>query len=199
MITGNNGSRLVGYDQLAIEHGSWKPTVPGLNGVSPDGRWLGIYPSYSQFFFAYRLPALERVATLTNGGSIGQFEFSPKGDEVAISRRGGVEFWSTTTWQQLRCLTNYSSLLYSPDAETFWLATDWRTAGLYHARTVELILPLPRNTVPLAVSRDGRHLAVIVDLRRMQVWNLGEMRRQLRDLGLDWHDQPPAVQSANQE
>ena len=38
----------------------------------------------------------------------------------------------------------------------------------------------------MAVSRDGRHLAVSVDLRRMQVWDFGELRRQLRGLGLDW-------------
>jgi hypothetical protein len=196
MFTGTRGSRLVGYDQLAADHQSWKPTAPGLNGVSPDGRWLGMYLSYSPYFFAYRLPELARVASLTNEGSIGQFEFSPKGDEVAISRRGGVEFWSTTNWKQLRCLTNYSSLLYSPDAETFWLSTDWRTAGLYDARTVDPILPLPRNTVPLAVSQDGSHLAVSVDLRRMQVWDLGEMRRQLRGLGLDWREQSPATQTA---
>lgn len=186
MLTSTQGSRPVGFDQSDMGHGSWKPTVPGFNGASPDGRWLGIYLSYSPYFFAYRLPELAHVAILTNLGSIGQFEFSPKGDEVAISSKGGVEFWSTTSWQRLRCLTNYSGLLYSPDAETIWLSTDWRSAGLYDARTVEPILPLPRNTVPLAVSRDGRHLAVSVDLRRMQVWDFGELRRQLRGLGLDW-------------
>jgi eukaryotic-like serine/threonine-protein kinase len=198
ILTGNRGSRLVGYDQLAADSGHWKPTAPGLNGVSPDGRWLGMYLSYSPYFLAYRLPEFEPVASLTNEGSIGQFEFSPKSDEVAISRRGGVEFWSTTTWQRLRCLTDYSSILYSPDAEAFWLSTDWRTAGLYDARTVEPILPLPRNSFPLAVSRDGLQLAVSVDLRRMQVWNLGEMRRQLRQLGLDWHGPSTATQTSGQ-
>jgi hypothetical protein len=42
------------------------------------------------------------------------------------------------------------------------------------------------NTIPLAISPDGRHLAVSVDLRRMQVWDLAEVRERLGELGLDW-------------
>jgi WD40 repeat protein len=104
----------------------------------------------------------------------------------AVSSRGGVEFWSTTNWQRTRHLTNFTSVLYSPDARTFWLSTDYRTAGLYDARTAEPLLPLPVNTLPLALSPDGRHLAVSVDMRRVQVWDLAEVGQRLRELGLDW-------------
>jgi hypothetical protein len=40
----------------------------------------------------------------------------------------------------------------------------------------------------LALSPDGRFLAVNVDSRRLQVWDVTEVRRQLRRLGLDWVD-----------
>jgi hypothetical protein len=53
---------------------------------------------------------------------------------------------------------------------------------------LELLLPLPLGTYPLAVSPDDRYLAVSVDLRRLQVWDLVEVRRQLAEFGLDWRD-----------
>jgi eukaryotic-like serine/threonine-protein kinase len=186
VLTSTNGSRLAGFGQLAIEEDSWKTTAGGLNGASPEGRWLGMYRSFSPHLYIYRLPGLERVAKLTNEGRISLFEFSPLGDEVAVGSRGGVEFWSTRTWQRTRHLTNFSGILYSPDARTVWLYAKFRAAGLHDARTAESLLPLPSGALPLALSLDGRHLAVSVDARRVQVWNLGEVRTQLRAIGLDW-------------
>jgi hypothetical protein len=69
-----------------------------------------------------------------------------------------------------------------------WLTQDYRAGGLHDARTLELLLPLPIGTYPLAVSPDGRLLAVSVGLRRLQVWDLEEVRRQLGQLGLDWQE-----------
>jgi hypothetical protein len=42
--------------------------------------------------------------------------------------------------------------------------------------------------LPMALSSDGRFLAVNVDSRKLQVWDVTEVRRQLRGLGLDWVD-----------
>ena len=179
-------SKLAGFDQIATEDGAWKTTAAGLNGASPDERWLGMFRSFSPHLYVYRLPGFERVAKLTNEARISLFEFSPRGDEVAVSSRGGVEFWSTTTWQRTRHLTNFMGILYSPDARTVWLYTRFRGAGLYDARTTEPLLPLPAGALPLALSPDGRLLAVSVDARRVQVWDLAEVRNQLRTIGLDW-------------
>jgi WD40 repeat protein len=188
--TSTRGSKLAGLDQLATEQGAWKATADGLNGASPDGRWLGMYRSFTPHLYVYRLPGLERVAKLTNEARISRFEFSPRGDEVAVASRGGVEFWSTTTWQRTRHLTNFTGVLYSPDARTVWLYTNFRTGSLHEARTAEPLLPLPANTLPLALSPDGRHLAVSVDARRVQVLDLAQVRERLRELGLDWITDP---------
>jgi WD40 repeat protein len=129
------------------------------------------------------------VAKLTNDGNISRFEFSPLNDEVAVSSRGGgVQLWSTATWERTRHLTNFTDLRYSPDGRTFWLSTA-RTTALHDARTLEPLLPLPTGTLPLAFSPDGRYLAVSVGARRMQVWDLAEVRKQLRAIGLDWRDE----------
>jgi WD40 repeat protein len=187
VFTGKNGSRLAAFGQLTADSGDWKQTVDGLNGASCDERWLAMFRSFSGHLYVHRLPGLELVAKLTNDANISRFEFSPLNDEVAVCcRTTGIEFWSTTTWQRTRHLTNFTDLRYSPDARTFWLSLSFRSAALYDARTLESLLPLPPATLPLAFSPDGRFLAVSVNQRHMQVWDLVEVRSQLRAIGLDW-------------
>ena len=189
VLTSTNGSRLAGLDGLAIGDG-WSATTDGLNGTSADGKWLALFRIYTSHLNVYRLPGFDPVAKLASGGEISLVEFSPWGDEVAVSSRGGVEFWSTTTWQRTRHLPNFTGMLYSSDARTLWLYSLFRDAGLYDARSIEPLLPLPTGTLPLALSPDGRHLAVSVDARRMQVWDLVEVRKRLSELGLDWGKEP---------
>jgi WD40 repeat protein len=186
VLTGARGSAVIGNDELGAGRRDWKRTAAGLNGVSPDGRWLALFRSFTPYLFVHRLPDLERVAILTNASNIRSFQFSPAGDELAVSCRLGVELWSTGTWQRTRTITNLNNQFYSAHGQTMWLTQELRTSGLHDAHTLELLLPLPVGTFPLAVSPDGRRLAVSVDLRRLQVWDLVEVRQQLAQLGLDW-------------
>jgi WD40 repeat protein len=188
VLTGKAGSALAENTGLADGAPAWKKTPAGLNGVSPDGRWLAIYPSFTPYLFIHRLPDLEPVTVLTNVSNVRSFQFSTAGDELAVSCRLGVEFWNTATWQRTRAMTNLNNQLYSTDGRTMWLTKEFHDGGLYDARTLELLMPLPVGTYPLAVSPDGRRLAVSVDLRRLQVWDLEEVRAQLSQLGLDWHN-----------
>jgi WD40 repeat protein/predicted Ser/Thr protein kinase len=192
VFTGAKGSQMAPISELE-NGGSYKlaQTSQGYNGVSADGRWLAIRRAYNDTLYIHRLPGLEAVATLKNPPVIGDFNFSPLGDEIVTcsSSGKGATFWRIGTWEKLRVITNVISLRYTPDARSLWLARDWRTAGLYDARTFELLLPLPGGMYPLALSSDGRHLAVSVDLRRLQVWDLAEVRLRLRELGLDWKDE----------
>jgi WD40 repeat protein len=189
VMTSSEGSQMLAPGENGPDSGRWVTTSPGINGASPDGRWLGIRRPYGESLFVYRLPQLEEVAKLTHPVSFGEFQFSPRGEEVAIgSLRDGafVTFWNTATWQRTRTLTNFCRALYTPDARALWLHKDYRSAGLYDARTIEPLLLLPKGMLPLAVSPDGRHVAVSVDARRLQVWDLAEVRLRLRELGLDW-------------
>jgi WD40 repeat protein len=188
VMTGDRGSQLLGPEEFETGSDRWVRTSAGLNGVSPDGRWLAIFQPWGEKLYVYRLPDLEPVATLTNRGSIGDFKVSPIKDELAVCTRDKVRLWSTATWQNTRTITNMTRLLYTPDARALWISKDWRIAGLHDAQTLELLLPLPTGTLPLALSPDGQHLAVSVDFRRLQVWDLAELRQQLRELGLDWRD-----------
>jgi WD40 repeat protein len=188
VFTGTKGSRLAAYDQFAYDATRWSPTIPGLNGTSPDELWLAMFRPFSPDLHVYHLADFSPVTVLTNQEPIRQFEFSPLGDEVAVACRKGVEFWSTATWHRTHHLTNFTGILYSHDARTLWLSTEYSSAGLYDARLTNALLPLPPNTRPLALSPDGRYLAASVNSRHIQVWDLEEARRQLAQLGLDWRE-----------
>jgi serine/threonine protein kinase/WD40 repeat protein len=195
VMTGSKGSQILAPEEIESGSGRWAPTIPGINAVSPDGRWLGIYRPFSTLLCVYRLPGLEQVARLAHPTSFGDFQFSPLGDEVAItSSRGGAlaAFWNTTTWTCTRTLTNFSRVLYMPDARALWLTKDQRNAGLYDARTLEPLLLLPTGMLPLALSADGQRLAVSVDAQRLQMWDMAGLRKQFRELGLDWSDRQSA-------
>jgi WD40 repeat protein/tRNA A-37 threonylcarbamoyl transferase component Bud32 len=192
-LTGSQGTRLVPLENAAAVNGPWTRTAPGRSCISPDGKWLGICRSFSRSLYVHSLPGLEQVAKLSHSANINFFRFSPLDDEVALMSRRSVEFWSTATWQRTRTLTNFMGVLYPPDARTLWLTKDPLTAGLYDARTVAPLLPLPAGMVPLAISPDGRRLAVCVDARRLQLWDMLEVRKQLRELGMDWSNDPSEV------
>ena len=203
VMTGSKGSQTLAPDEIESGSGRWVPTIPGVNRVSPDGRWLGVYRPFSASLYVYRLPALDEIARLTHPTSFGDFQFSPLGDEVAItsSSRGGalVTFWDTTTWERTRALTNFSRVLYTPDGHALWLSKDQRNAGLHDARTLEPLLLLPTGMLPLALSPDGQRMAVSVDAQRLQMWDLAALRKQFRKLGLDWGNEQPEVAAKNRE
>src|SRR5262249_49455241 len=138
----------------------------------------------------YQLPEVKLVATLTNRSDVWTFAFSPRGHELAVATRTGLEFYDTATWQRARELPvageRLSDIIYTPDGLAFWHTSDGRTSALRDARTLEALLSLPTGTRPLALSADGRQLAVSVNTRRVQVWDLARVREQFRDLGVDW-------------
>src|SRR5262249_4637473 len=109
---------------------------------------------------------------------------------------GQVEFWSTKSWKRTRVAANFVGLPYvgavfQPDGRALWLAKNVRTARLYDLRTLGSRLSLPVVLLPLAPPPHGRYPAVSVDARRLQVWDLAQVRTQLRELRLDWTDARP--------
>jgi WD40 repeat protein len=198
ILTGGRGSALVPQDKLAEGDVLWTPTAPGVCGVSPDGQWLGIFQPFTPWLGLYSLPEFREIAVLTNRANIQYFEFSPLNNELAIASPRRVEFWNTATWTRTRELTNFMATLFEPDGKSCWLTKDFRNAGLYDVREFELLLPLPTGTLPLALSPDGRLLAASVDARRIQVWDLAELRQQFRQLGVDWAEPSPTVLPSQQ-
>src|SRR5262249_45056248 len=70
----------------------------GWGGASPDGRWLASCGRTWPVMRIYHLPEVELAATLTNRSDVWTFAFSPRGHELAVATRAGLEFYDTTTW-----------------------------------------------------------------------------------------------------
>jgi len=185
VVTCQRGSYALDPSGETATEPHWTLTANGVTAGSPDGPWLGVFAPFSTVLHIYRPPGFQPVATLTNRANIGAVEFSPQGDELAVGTPRALEIWSTSTWRRLRQL-DYMGLLYAPDMPALWLARDYRNAGLYDAKSLDLLLPLPVGMFPLAISRDGRFLAVSRDTQRLQLLDLAEIKSHFHELGLTW-------------
>lgn len=186
------GSQTTGWEP-SESTGEWAKTVHGLNGMSPDGKWLGIYQPYGFVLSLYHLPGMLPIASLTNLGSIAGFNFLPDREELVVASRGHLEFWSMKNWERTRVARDFIGIshigvLPEPSGRSMWLLKNYQTAGLYNTETLDRILSLPNGMLPLALDKNGRFLAVCLDLQRLLVWDLEELRTQLREVGLDWED-----------
>jgi WD40 repeat protein len=190
IFTGTHGSKFAATDSSSEIRDAWSKTSDGFSGVSLDGRWLAIFHPFTSWLHVYRLPDFEPVATLNNGANIGGFEFSPTGDEVVVTSARRLDFWSTTTWQRSREVINFMHISFSHDPTSWWLTKDFQHGGLYDSRTLEALLPLPSGALPLALSPDGRYLALSIEARQVQVWDLKMVREEFRKLGIDWKSDP---------
>jgi WD40 repeat protein len=190
VMTSAEGVRFVALTNLASGEGRVVQVPTGLGCVSPDGRWLVMLYDYSPVVRVYRLPAVEEVATLQTSNLVGFVTFSPSGDEMLVLNRSGAEWFDTATWQRTRrqpgTPVSGSYAFYTPDGNGIWMVTHFRNAALLDRRTLEPLLPLPNDVLPLALSPDGRQLAVSVEGRRMQLWDMVAVRQELAKLGLDW-------------
>jgi WD40 repeat protein len=188
VLTGFDGIGFLDLTNAEVSPHHQQKKAEGWSGVSPDGRWLAVKYGISPLLRVYRLPEVELTAWLTNRSDVWTFAFSSQ--ELAVATRTGLEFYDTTRWQRTRELAvpgeRQSEIIYTPDESALWYTSDGRTSALRDARTLDVVLPLPAGTLPLALSADGRRLAVSVDTRRVQVWELAKVREQLRGLGVDW-------------
>jgi WD40 repeat protein len=190
LLTSAEGIRVVNLTNLGSGMGQVKKIPSGKGVVSCDGRWLAVTYSYSPLVTIYRIPAFERVAQLQSSNLVSDVFFSPSADELTVIHKNGVELWDTDTWHLRRHEPGSpdanSYILYAPDGKGLWRVTNFHDAAFHERRTLARILPLPANVLPLALSRDGRQLAVSVDEQRVQFWDLANLRAQFRELALDW-------------
>jgi WD40 repeat protein len=190
VMTSAEGVHFVALTNLAQGKARVVRVPPGLGYVSPNGRWLAMLYNYSPVVRVYRLPAMEEVARLQTSNFVGFITFSPNSDEMLVLNRSGAEWFDTATWRCTRrqpgAPVSGSYAFYTPGGDGIWMVTHFRNAALLDRRTLEPLLPLPNDVLPLALSPDGRHLAVSVESRRVEIWDVAAFRREFAKLGFDW-------------
>jgi len=126
---------------------------------------------------------------LDTDGFVDGVWFAPGDEELTVINRGGIEWWDTATWRRKRREAGTpvsGSYVIMPQMDAPSAVTNFRDAVLYDRASLDPIMALPPNVLPLALSGDSRQLAVGVEDQRVQLWDLVELRTRLHELGLDW-------------
>jgi WD40 repeat protein len=156
--------------------------------ISPNGSWLAFRKNRPHFEQVYRRKPWDGIRFLKSDAEVLAEAFTPRSDELAVATATSVTFFDTKRWQPGRrfavSLDRNAELIFAADGGTFWLVNDANNAALHHTRTFEMLLPLPAGTIPLAVSPDGTHLAVSVNGRSIQVWDLDGLGKCFAELGI---------------
>ena len=190
LLTSTGGVHFVSSTNLGSGESRTVPARSGIGTVSPDGRLLAMVYDYSPNIGIFRLPGMEHVTTVQTSNYVGFVDFSPSSSEMVVINRSGIEWFDTKNWNCIRrrpgAGVSGSYAFYTPDENSIWMVTHFRNGELLDRKTLQPILPLPSNFVPLALSPDGRHLAVSVEGRRVQLWDMDALRGELGKLGLNW-------------
>jgi WD40 repeat protein len=179
---------------IATGPGRLEQTGTSPATISPDGRWLSI-PKNPPSIHIYRIDPWEGMRFVPMDAHVLAQAFTR--DELAVCTYASVSFLDINRWEVQRhfpvSLDLSARIIPMPDGDSFWLVRDARTAALHDTRTFEILLPLPSGTLPIAVSPNERQLVVSVNGDRLQLWDLPEMRKQLREKDLDWPDRASPI------
>ncbi len=162
------------------------------HALSGDERRFATAPQQGSIVRIFRVPELTTEVWLTNGAAVRALAFAPGGRTLAVLTVTNLCLLDVAS----RRITasrpveadRFANLQYGADECFLMVVESIRSGALLDARTLEPLLPLPTWTHPMALSADNRHLAVSVEGRRVQLWDLPALRARFGSLGIDWKD-----------
>jgi WD40 repeat protein len=160
--------------------------------VSPDGGLVATGSHSGAGVRIWNASTGELVREFPGGGMVA-VEFSPNGRWLAATSLG---LWETGSWSEVRRLEQCSAVAFSPDSKI--LATETGKgivrlvdpeSGREYARLED---PHQDRAHDLCFSHDGARLVASRNdsSNTIHVWDLRAIRRELREMELDW-DLPP--------
>jgi serine/threonine protein kinase/WD40 repeat protein len=194
-----------------VQHWRPKPAPYWWVAASPDGQWIAASSGEGGTGTS--------VWNATSGGLVKTWDFgetrvafSPDGKWL-VTTTGSIDsggaacsFWRVGSWELDRRLpldrtTACASAVFSHDGKLLALAHTVTEVVLLDPATGKEVArlegPEPQVIHQIAFSPDDSGLVVGCGMNLFEVWDLGRIRRQLRDLGLDWD--PSSVPGAQTE
>jgi WD40 repeat protein/predicted Ser/Thr protein kinase len=124
--------------------------------------------------------------------------FTPDGRWLVIGTAEAYQFWSVGTWKPglripRRAMNTSGPMAFSPSGKLMACLAEPLKVKLFDPATGEelatLTPPIPSTVEDLCFSPDSTKLAVSTGTAITYLWDLQRIRRQLREMNLDW--EPP--------
>jgi serine/threonine protein kinase/WD40 repeat protein len=171
-----------------------------FSAVSPDGRWVVTgshwWDGRSKSARIWDAETGRQVHELPVKGST-RARFSPDGQWLLTLTGSDTRLWEVGAWREVRRLTG-SGGTFSPDSRLLAIRDGSSEIRLEETTTgrevARLTGPEQGGYLPTCFTPDGTRLFAQSG-SFIYVWNLRLIRRQLKELGLNWHwpEFPPAA------
>jgi serine/threonine protein kinase/WD40 repeat protein len=164
--------------------------------ISPDGRWVAAGNFKGSGVKVWDFESRQVVGTLPTPSSAA-VAFSPHNRWVGVSG-ASFDLWEAGTWKHKYTLPRNrlerAAFAFSPDARTLAIGDAPGVIHLIAVDSGELLANLepPSGSVIsfLRFSADGSQLFALQWDQQIQVWDLRQLRAELRKLNLDWNAPP---------
>jgi WD40 repeat protein len=165
--------------------------------ISPDGRWVAVGNWKGSGVKVWDFASRQILCTLP-APSCTWVAFSPNNRWLAV---GGVgcDLWETGSWKLQHTIRrsrveSQTAMAFSPDGRTLALGLERNSVRLVAVPTWEVLADLEAPGISsiwyVHFSRDGSRLFASEWEQQVQVWDLRQMRAELRKLKLDWNAPP---------
>jgi WD40 repeat protein len=175
------------------------PYAPAISvaTVSPDERWVALgHWQGGTCVLDMRTGQMAHSWPELNTACV---SFTPDGEWLGIGTAEGYRFYRTGTWEPGRRIARgvqsllTSPLAFSPDGRTLATLRGLGTIELHDLDSGEALAaleaPPPQALFFLGFSPQG-DLLVAMGTSTIQIWDLAEIRRELKTLNLDWNHPP---------
>ncbi|MBL8878036.1 MAG: protein kinase [Phycisphaerales bacterium] len=170
----------------------------GVNpSISADGHWA--------FVGNWKGTQHRAILMRLDGGASHEFEgehvegrVAPRGDRAAVCTPDSVEVWDLARDAARFRIPREPAqpmagpMAFSPNGRILAIAKSAYDVQLVSAEDGRVLVRLPNPRlnviVDLDFSPDGRYLLVITPSPHQFIWDLQELRRELRGMRLDWED-----------
>lgn len=175
---------------------------------SPDGQFMATGTWQGKDIKVWKANSGELVCTLPTPGTAHAM-FSPDGKSLITCTADEFHYWEVGTWQAGRRLARAAagsmpgSGAFTKDGKLLAVLHSREALHLIHPEKEKafatLEFPLSRNRVVHGFSPDGSLLVTSDDGLAIQVWDLRLIRRQMKEINLDWDlpEYPPSAWAAN--